>query len=374
LIAFSSTFTTPAPPDLTAPTVTAVNPANGLSSVAVGTAVTVTFSEAMNATTITGSTFTLTPSGGSPVAASISYNAGNNTATLTPSSALAYSTTFAVSVTSGAKDLAGNGLVAFSSSFATGAAPADVTPPSIVSITPANRSNNAGANAAVRIQFSEPIDFSTVSSSSFVVKEYLTFPEVPGTRTYEAGTNTIVFTPSTSYVDNKGYNVIVTTGVKDLAGNALSSQFESCFNIAAGNGTPISMSGFWAGNISCLEVHFHLPMVEDGSGNLSLGPCVENFCTSYGVSPAGVQRLGGDSCPPSNINPGFVYCALDVVSLTGTHSGNNVSFTWTMANGLTFNFTGVFAESSHTTRKFLNGVTSGATMPAVGTSFEREGN
>jgi hypothetical protein len=75
------------------PTVTAQTPPSGATDVSTGTTVTATFSRAMDATTITSSSFTLTGPSGS-VAASVSYNAGTNTATLTPSAALASSTTY----------------------------------------------------------------------------------------------------------------------------------------------------------------------------------------------------------------------------------------------------------------------------------------
>ena len=65
---------------------------------------TATFNEAVQSSTIS---FTLTPSGGSPVAATLTYNSSNYTATLTPSSALAYNTTYTATV-SGAKDSAGD--------------------------------------------------------------------------------------------------------------------------------------------------------------------------------------------------------------------------------------------------------------------------
>src|SRR5207244_2802039 len=65
-----------------APTVTANTPANGATGVATSVAPTATFSRAMDASSITSSSFTLTPAGGSPVAASIAYS--GSTATLTP--------------------------------------------------------------------------------------------------------------------------------------------------------------------------------------------------------------------------------------------------------------------------------------------------
>ena len=72
---------------LPAPAVTAVTPAIGATGIAITSTVTATFNEAMNASTITGSTFTLTPQSGSAIAATVSYAA--NVATLTPTAPLA---------------------------------------------------------------------------------------------------------------------------------------------------------------------------------------------------------------------------------------------------------------------------------------------
>src|SRR5207245_4796054 len=70
-----------------APTVTAKTPADGATAVATSIAPTATFSRAMDASTITSSSFTLTPSGGSAVAATVGYS--GTTATLTSSAPLA---------------------------------------------------------------------------------------------------------------------------------------------------------------------------------------------------------------------------------------------------------------------------------------------
>src|SRR5205823_468367 len=86
-------FTTVASP----PTVTANTPANGATGVATTTAPTATFSRAMDGSTITTSSFTLTgPSGA--VAATVSYDSATNKATLTPNAALANNTTYTASL------------------------------------------------------------------------------------------------------------------------------------------------------------------------------------------------------------------------------------------------------------------------------------
>ena len=86
------------------PSVTSVSPAGGTTSVPTGSSVAATFNESMNASTINSNTFQLS-SGGSTVAATVSYNSSTLTATLAPTQPLAYSTTYTATVAGG-----GNGV------------------------------------------------------------------------------------------------------------------------------------------------------------------------------------------------------------------------------------------------------------------------
>jgi glucose/arabinose dehydrogenase/PKD repeat protein len=124
--------------DTTAPAVTNVAPVAGATDVAITTNVEATFSEAMDASTIDDSTFTLVKQGASqPVAAQVSYDLATMKATLDPGGEildLDPSATYIATIkggASGAKDLAGNPLDQDKSwSFTTAAAPpADTTPP-----------------------------------------------------------------------------------------------------------------------------------------------------------------------------------------------------------------------------------------------------
>ncbi len=102
----------PPPGDTAAPTVTATSPAAGATGVAVGTDVTGSFSEAMNASTITPATFTLT-TGTTTVPAAVTYNGTDKVATLNPGTDLAAGTTYTATIKGGAggvKDAAGNAL------------------------------------------------------------------------------------------------------------------------------------------------------------------------------------------------------------------------------------------------------------------------
>src|SRR4029450_8100606 len=105
----SWSFTTGVIPDTTAPTVSATVPANLATGVAIGSHITGTFSEPMDASTISTDSFTL-KQGTTPVAGSVSYS--GVTATFTPATTLAPLTTYTATINTGAKDLAGNTLAA----------------------------------------------------------------------------------------------------------------------------------------------------------------------------------------------------------------------------------------------------------------------
>ena len=101
-----------------------VSPADGATGVATTTAVSATFSEAMNAATIGASTFELRDAANVLVASNVSYDAPTLTARLTPTAVLAASQTYTATVrggSTGVKDAAGNALTANRTwSFTTG--------------------------------------------------------------------------------------------------------------------------------------------------------------------------------------------------------------------------------------------------------------
>ncbi|TDL41783.1 hypothetical protein E2R57_00420 [Arthrobacter nitrophenolicus] len=100
--------------DTTPPTVTTTAPAAGATGVAVTANVTGTFSEGMDAATITSSTFMLR-AGTTAVPATVTYSGTDRVATLNPGADLAAGTQYTATIkggTSGVKDAAGNALAA----------------------------------------------------------------------------------------------------------------------------------------------------------------------------------------------------------------------------------------------------------------------
>ena len=95
--------------DTTAPTVTAKTPLPFTIGTALSTTITATFSEALDTSTVTASTFTVTANGVA-VAGTRTFTTGNTVVTFTPTSPLSFDTAYVVTAGTGVKDVAGNGL------------------------------------------------------------------------------------------------------------------------------------------------------------------------------------------------------------------------------------------------------------------------
>jgi len=141
--------------DTTPPTVVSILPEADAICVDEDTAVSATFSDVMDASTITASSFTLVTDS-TPVAGSVSYNSITYTATFTPDVDLAGSTTYTATLSSAITDAAGNPLTsAYSWSFTTAVA---VSPAVAVGISgPAEVATDSDFTAKVFI--SEVTDF-----------------------------------------------------------------------------------------------------------------------------------------------------------------------------------------------------------------------
>lgn len=108
--------------DTTPPTVVSTSPEGDATDVAITTAVSATFSEAMNEATITTTSFSL--SYGGAVAGTVSYDPGTSTATFTPHDNLDCNTVYTANITTAVTDVAANHLAANHVwSFTTSAAP-----------------------------------------------------------------------------------------------------------------------------------------------------------------------------------------------------------------------------------------------------------
>ena len=206
--------------DTTPPTVNSTDPANTAVGVAINRNIAITFSETMDAATITTATFTL-KKGTTAVPGAVTLSGA--TATINPTSNLDTGTVYTATATTGCKDLAGNALVsAYVWTFRTGTSSVgDTIHPIVSSTVPANGVTGVGLNANIAVTFSEAMNPATITTTSFTVKQGTTV--IPGVVTPVGATAT--FNPTSNLAAGTLYTATITTGVTDLAGNALASTY-----------------------------------------------------------------------------------------------------------------------------------------------------
>jgi hypothetical protein len=202
--------------DFIAPTVSSTDPAVGATAVATNLAIAATFSEAMNAATVTAANVTVTGPGSTPVAGTVSYS--GTTMTFTPTSVLAPNTLFTATITTGVKDVAGNPMASnFVWTFTTGAA-LDTTAPTVSSTDPASNATSVALNKAIAATFSEAMNPATITNVTYTLKGPGNTP-IAGAVTLVGTTAT--FTPTNDLAPNTLFTATISTAATDLAGNAL---------------------------------------------------------------------------------------------------------------------------------------------------------
>jgi hypothetical protein len=228
---FSWAFTTR---DDTPPTVSATTPQTGATGVSPSAPITVTFSENMDASTITASNITVrTTVGGTAVAGAVAYNTTTRVATFTPSAPLAQSTGYTVTVASAVKDVAGNLMgTNYVFSFTTG----DTTAPTVLQVIPKADSVNVPTNSTIQVFFSEAMDQATITATTVTLRTTVSDVLVTTSLSYNASTNVLTITPAGGLAPSTGYTVTIVggaAGVKDISGNPLAATVTSRFTTAA---------------------------------------------------------------------------------------------------------------------------------------------
>jgi hypothetical protein len=208
------------------PTVTATTPAAGASQVNASAAVAASFNQALDPTTLTGSTFYLADPSGNVVAASVSYNASTFTATLTPKAALSPVTTYTATVVGGAsgvKNVSGVPMPGNTTWSFTVDGPA----PAVTSVTPAAGATGVSTTAVITVTFSHAMTAATLTTATMGAQD-AHGTVVPVTISYNPNSFTATLTPSGFFAPSTTYTVTVAGGsggavVQDANGRPLAA-------------------------------------------------------------------------------------------------------------------------------------------------------
>jgi len=208
--------------------------------VAINSALSATFNEAMTPDTLNSATFLLTVTGGAAVNGVITYAPGSDTATFAPIGGLAYNTAYTATITTGAEDYAGGGLAQnYTWQFTTGAP--STSPPTVISTIPVTSPENMDVplNQVISAMFSEAMLPATIVAANFTLTAQGSSTSVSGMVAYSGISNELVFVPSANLLPSTTYNAIITTGVQDLAGQPMAAAYPWSFQTgAAVNTTP----------------------------------------------------------------------------------------------------------------------------------------
>ena len=124
----------------------------------------------------------------------------------------------------------------------------DTTPPTITNRTPAPNATGVPREGNVQVQFSEPMDPASISSSTVHLRKQGAGADVPSSVSYSGTTATL--TPTGALDPLSLYTVTVEGSVKDLAGNPLGANDSWSFTTAAltFSFTDTTVSDFGAGS------------------------------------------------------------------------------------------------------------------------------
>ena len=109
----------------------------------------------------------------------------------------------------------------------------DTTPPTILSVTPAEGEAGVDRIPSVTVEFSEEMDPATLSEITFLASS--SSISVPATVTYNETSNTATFVPDNELTLLSQVTVTVTAAVADAEGNTLSEDYSWSFRVRDGN-------------------------------------------------------------------------------------------------------------------------------------------
>ena len=271
------TFTTTTGTTL-APTVISTNPLNNAVNVEFNKIVTATFSEVMESSTINASSFTL-KDGETIVEGDVSFS--GTVASFTPTSNLTAGTVYTAMISIEAENLEGIALAGnIVWGFTTGDVSDDIEP-TVTLTSPLNNATNVERNKIVQVTFSEEMDPLTFTTSTFTLMQGTN--AVAGIVDYSGLVAT--FNPTTTLAAETVYTAKITTGVKDLAGNALAANKEWSFTTGgSASGLAVVDLGAAGNYVILAKTAINNNPTSDITGDLGLSPAATSYITGLALT------------------------------------------------------------------------------------------
>lgn len=221
------------------PEVISTSPVNGATGVPLDKIITATFNEPLNPATVTPESFLLqvltkkkvssvkikltslqgeTYGSAIDISGSLTYDGSNATISFNPTTLLATGTTYTATIPATIKDLRGNFLQAdYVWTFSTGA----TLSPTVISTDPIDNATNVYLTKKITATFSVPMDPSTITSSTFSLKQGTTV--IAGTVSYIGSTAS--FKPASNLLASTTYTATITSDVKNATGTSMKNDY-----------------------------------------------------------------------------------------------------------------------------------------------------
>ena len=224
------------------PELLSLSPSNGATGVGLNVVVVAEFSQSLDVSTVTSSTFRvrrISPDCCPAIAGTLAVGNGprgvNTVVSFSPDVPLAPNARHDIDISTGITSATGIPLqTRVYSVFTTGVA-SDTEAPQVVQINPVDGSTAVPINSIVSVEFNEPMAPATLTTASFTLEAGGVL--VSGRVTLGGGVlgpNTIAtFIPDGLLPANATLGVTLTTAVTDVAGNPLPAEFVSTFSTAA---------------------------------------------------------------------------------------------------------------------------------------------
>jgi hypothetical protein len=216
----------------------------------------------------------------------------------------------------------------------------------VISTIPANLATGVPVNQVLSATFSAAMNPLSISTATFT----LTGPgttSVAGLVTYAGVGNTATFTPTAPLAPSTLFTATITTGAKDLAGNALASNFVWTFTTGAAQGTikPTVISTVPANGATGVPIN----QAPSATFSEAMDPLTINTLTFTLTGPGGVAVPGtitynalsfiATFTPIANLAPNTVYTA-DITTGAADLGGNPLGTggapnPWTFTTGTT---------------------------------------
>ena len=210
----------------------------------------------------------------------------------------------------------------------------------VVSTTPADVATNVQTNGKILARFSTPMDPASFNKNTFMVTAPGAVP-VDGTVTFEAASNTAIFTPAKPLAADTLFTATITTGARDTAGLALASNFVWTFTTgkAADIKPPVITQTDPLDSANGVATNRKITAVFDEAVDPASISATTFTLTGPGAAPvAGLVSLVGTTAiftPVSNLNASTPYTATikaGVKDLAGNKLASDLAWRFTTAN------------------------------------------